>query len=363
MELPCSPVAGPDPHAAGARQWNSRYIIPVIVLLFAAAVAWCAYLQFLDEPRQLWNRAPHDRNAHYLSGLSLALDLAQGDWANLLHDLDSSRMWGPLHGILVAMVELIGGMDFRLAVLPSLLAWIGTAVLGFLIARRVAPAGGTVAGIAAMLFILASPAHRAFATDVMLESLGACLSLMAVYFYLVTVQEPQRKAGRWLGLSLTLLFLLKYNYWVLVSASLVVTELARQPRFYWQIVRDLYQQISWRDWLRSQWKRPSNYLLAALLLPAVYIAGTGGGTIALGRRQINLHSTHNFIHLAYLVFFCRCLKWWWQSGRSQARELGTSAFQLASFSAPLPAVQTPAAVLSLRRNDSSDNFSHLPDHG
>ena len=39
------------------------------------------------------------------------------------------------------------------------------------------------------MFILASPAHRAFGTDIMLESLGGCLSIMVLYFYLAAVQD------------------------------------------------------------------------------------------------------------------------------------------------------------------------------
>jgi hypothetical protein len=306
-------------------------LLPALVLCFAAIPAWFAYTKFLEKPRQLWDRGPHDRNAHYLLGQSLALDISQHDWANLLHDLDSSRMWGPLHGFLVAVIELVGGIDFRLAVLPSLLAWLATSFLGFLIARRVVGMGGTVAGTAATLFILASPGHRAFATDVMLESLGACLSLLTVYCYLLTVQEPERKAGRWLGLTLTFILLLKYNYWVLMVVTLVVTELARQPRHYLVIAGSLRRDVPWRDWLRSQWRKPTNYILLALLVPAVYIACTGGGTIAVGHRPINLHSGHNFIHLAYIVVFCRCLKWWWQAGRSWVGGLGLPAFHIACW--------------------------------
>jgi hypothetical protein len=318
-----------------ARRLGSRFLAPALVVLFALIPAWFAYASFLKQPRQLWNGAPHDRNAHYLLGQSLALDVSQHDWANLLHDLDSSRMWGPLHGFLVGLIELAGGIDFRLAVLPSLIAWVGTALLGFLVARRVAPVGGTVAGMVAVLFVLASPSHRAFATDVMLESLGACLSLLIVYFYLVTVQEPERQgwrsAARWLGLSLTLLFLLKYNYWVLAVVTLVVAEFARRPRYYLQVGGALYRAVAWREWLRVQWKRPSNYVIVGLLIPAVYIACTGGGTITLGHRQIHLRSSHNFIHLAYIVFFCRCVRWWWQAGRSSVRGLGEPAAQVACW--------------------------------
>src|SRR5438128_2216799 len=98
------------PTNRNALRFGSRYLAPALVVVLAMIPAWFAYARFLEEPRQLWDRGPHDRNAHYLLGQSLALDVSQHDWANLLHDLDSSRMWGPLHGFLVGLIELAGGI-------------------------------------------------------------------------------------------------------------------------------------------------------------------------------------------------------------------------------------------------------------
>ena len=79
-----------------------------------------------------------------------------------------------------------------------------------------------MAGLVAALFIAASPAHRAYATDIMLESLGAALSLLALYCYLLTVQGQPDETGkaRCLAAALLLLFLEKYNYWLLVVLAL-----------------------------------------------------------------------------------------------------------------------------------------------
>src|SRR5688500_11028038 len=115
----------------------------------------------------------------------MALDLREGKLLQLLHHFDvGSRMWGPLHPTLMAPVLALGGIDYRLGVIPSLTGWIGAALFGFLAARRAAPNGGNVAGFIAALFILASPAHGAYATDTMLESLGGCLTLAVIYCYL-----------------------------------------------------------------------------------------------------------------------------------------------------------------------------------
>jgi len=49
-------------------------------------------------------------------------------------------VWGPLHMTLAAVALLVGGFDYRIAVLPSLAGWIATAIFAFLAARRAAPA-------------------------------------------------------------------------------------------------------------------------------------------------------------------------------------------------------------------------------
>lgn len=201
----------------------------LLALAGALTVAGIQYALFLPHSQELWTNAAHDRNAHYFVGLSLALDVRNGDLVTLAHDLDKERIWPPLHAILLASVLNVTGYDPAFAVLPSLCAWAGLLVGVFVLARRIAPMGGNVAGFAAMLCLLASPTHRAFATDVMLESLGVCLSVWALERYVALRQSPSGATGRALGVVLTLLFLTKFNYWVLVVAGLVTTELLTRP--------------------------------------------------------------------------------------------------------------------------------------
>ena len=147
-------------------------------------------------------------------------------------ELDSARMWPPLHGVLAAAVLLAAGPDYRWAVLPSVVGWVAAVFFACLSARRAVRRGRDLAGLVAALFVLVSPAYRAYATDVMLESLGTGLSMAALYCYLTTVQGRGASPwpARWLGLVLTLLFLHKYNYWTLVVAALTGATLAALPR-------------------------------------------------------------------------------------------------------------------------------------
>ena len=230
--------------ANDVRRWTP-YLGPAIVLVFALAAAGVQYRDFWADPRPLWSVLQHGRSAHYLSALGFTQALARLNVADIWHQLDAMRVWGPLHAFLLGLpirAELALGPDYRLAVLPSLGGWVLTMVFGYLLARRIAPWGGELAGLVTVLFVAASPAHRAFALDVMLESLGrravagdACISTSR----LVQGGVGRASAGRLPASRLAAwLFLEKYNYFILVSAGLVGAELVRQPMLWWNLFRE-----------------------------------------------------------------------------------------------------------------------------
>lgn len=291
-------------------------LAPLAVLLAAVLAAAGAYLHFLGVADRLFpGICDHDRNAHYWLGLSIGSDLRSGSVGRLLDDLHRARTWPPLHAVLVGIVLAVGGIDFRLAVLPSLAGWVGAAFFAFLLARRAVPRGGTLAGVLAAAQVLTSPALKAYATDIMLESLGACFSLMVLYFYVRAVQEPSARASTCLAVGFTVLFFHKYNYWMLIVAALAATELTSRPRFYWNVLQSSLE--GWREWGHRQLRQPLNYLLAILLaLPAV-LHCTGPLTIHLGGQDVSLKAAGLLLELPYVAFFLRLAQWWWQQGGRQ----------------------------------------------
>ncbi|HEY1343168.1 MAG TPA: glycosyltransferase family 39 protein [Bryobacteraceae bacterium] len=298
-------------------------MLPTVLLLSALLLAGWLYVHFLEVHRHLWYNPYHDRSVHYLNSLKLATDLRNGHVLQLLHDVNEARVWPPLHSALVAGVLLLGGLDYRLAVLPSLAAWVATLLLGFLTARRAAPRGGNLAGLIAALFLAASPAHRAYATDIMLESLGAALSLLCLYCYLLTVQghADETWKGRCLGIALLVLFLEKYNYWLLVVLALLVTEGVTRSRVYARTVRDVLEGIDWRRWASAQLRHPLNWAAAAVLLISAYVFVHGEQPFRVAGRSIALYPPHNLIHIAYVLMFLRLAPWWWRRGRLLVRQL------------------------------------------
>lgn len=295
----------------------------VLLAVAGAALVLAAihYRQFLDVRRSLWDHGLHDRNAHYLFALRLATDARQGRLGQLLVDLDSARVWPPLHGAVAAVILLAGGLDYRLAVLPSLAAWFGTVVFAFLVARRAVPRGGNVAGLVAALLTAVSPAYRAYATDVMLESTGACLSLAVLYGYLAAVQGRSVWAGRWLGIALTALFLHKYNYWLLVLLALVACTALAHRRFLLDAARRAIAGFGWRAAARSEVGRPLNCVLGVVLLLIAGVYAHGDRPFVWRGHAVSLYPPHNITHVAYVLVFVRLAAWWFAAGRAAVARL------------------------------------------
>ncbi len=300
----------------------STWLIPALVFAVALVLAGCLYARFLQVDRALWYNPYHDRNAHYLYTLKLATDVQNGRILQLLHDLNEARIWPPLHGMTAATVLLIGGSDYRLAVLPSLAGWVMMVLLGFLVARRAAPRGGTLAGLITAAFLVASPAHRAYATDIMLESLGAALSLLVLYCYLLTVQgsDCEIAKARCLAAALLLLFLEKYNYWLLVVLALLAAEGCSRGRLYWHVLRSELRGIDWRRWTTAQLRHPLTWAAAGLLLASACVYHCGERPLQLWGYSLSLYPPHNLIHIAYVLVFVRLAPWWWRQGRQWTRQ-------------------------------------------
>lgn len=312
-----APAAAQVPAVAPAQEnglgprWLPGFVLGLALISGSGVYAW-----FWQHGRDLWWSMGHDRHTHYMFGLNLAFDLRTGDLVRLFHDFDRMRVWGPLHPMLVAALEFVAGPNYRLAVLPSLCGWVMAIWFAYLIPRRLLTSGGNAAGLIAACCVAASPAHRAFAADVMLESLGAGLSLAAIYLYLVVLQEQSRRFAVLLGLTLTALFLHKYNYWLLVVFGLGVGEFARQPAAWFQYARSLCRRDRLPACLLGELKQPLNYIALACAGAAIAVVVTGGWTIALGRWTMSAQEPHNFVTFAYIAFFLRALWWWKKTGRA-----------------------------------------------
>ncbi|HVS38713.1 MAG TPA: hypothetical protein VMS17_24365 [Gemmataceae bacterium] len=324
---------GRTPPSPAPRTWTERIArtLPLLLMLgLSLGLAGWAYVRFWPDARFLWWSPTHDRNSHYWMAQCVGLDLRNGDLVHLARDIERMRVWGPTFPLLTGLILAVGGPDYRLAALTSIAAWVGTALFAFLAARRTAPQGGNLAGCVAAVLVMASPAFHAFATDIMLEGSGACLSLAVVYGYLRARQTPSPGAFRWFALALTALFFLKSNYWLLALFALAMVELCRWFSALASLARSALQAdhraalaVVLRGWFLAQLRNPLTYLLIGEFACLAAYMATGPFDIPVGKHPLRVASADAFVELAYATLLLRLLIAWVRVGRPWLRRRST----------------------------------------
>jgi 4-amino-4-deoxy-L-arabinose transferase-like glycosyltransferase len=302
------------PRARALRDAVALGLVAAVALGIAADTAQ----RFAESGRARWTFVEHDRNAHYLHAIEMVLDAREGDLAALLVDLDRARQWPPLYPFATAATLLVAGVGPNAAVFPSLVAFAACVVLAFVATRRAARAGGNLAGAVAALFVLGSPAYRAYATDVMIESFGAGLTLLSLYTYVRAHDEQTASAWRRLGVALTLLFFTKYNYWLLMALGLGAAELGLHATRLRAALGPLLSTLLARlpAWLAGQLRRPLAWLVAAAVVTAAILSYTGEGRSEVLGLRIAVHGAAEPLHIAWVAATLALIPWWRREGRA-----------------------------------------------
>jgi hypothetical protein len=300
-------------------------LLPAIVTAAAVAIAVAMFAAYYQHPEELWRNLWHDRSAHYGFGVDLAVALRTLNPIEFLVALEAVRIWAPLHPALLGVTLAFGGIDHRLAIVPSLVGWVMTVVLTGLIARRlfVDRLQGMVAGTVAAIFVMASPLFRTLAADVMLETVGAALTALAIWLSMRAIEAPHEYA-RWraLALVLTLLFLEKQNYWLLTAVALALAMVSEDPRGWLARTRQFIADPPVRDLLRNSFKDPLLIALAVVCVLIVALLLKGPTVIHVFDRRVSLYPPGNLITVAWGLLFIRILVFWYRNRAALEEQLG-----------------------------------------
>ena len=277
--------------------------VMLVVCLLAGVLL---FRDFLTHPRSIWTGLVSDRSGHYGYGLDLALELKHGDVRQFFAQLEKGKVWPPLHGLMVMVTQLVSGNDWRLAVLPSLTGWILMLWCVWFTAQKIATPTGIpwVAGSVGLIFAVLSPAGRLYGTEIMLESLGAGLTMAVLACYASAVeQRDSRERWRLTAIALSVSFFEKYNYWMIVAVSLGLAESGTLIG----MVRGWLREINLKKLIVTELKQPLNWLLLAMAVLVLWIFARGPTAFQFFGKRVSLYPPHNLITATYAVFFLRAM--------------------------------------------------------
>ena len=299
------------------------------VIVLTGLVAVRLYTHYLAASRAQWAALHHDRNSHLLESMLVALDLRYFEPLAFIGDLHRMKAHPPLFRILAAPVLALGGFDYRLAALVSLAGWVGMVLLVFLVTRWLAPSHGDWAALLAALFALRSPAHRAYATDIMLESLGACLVLLVLHLYLrVRDRAGSARGFTPLGCGLTALFFLKYNYWYLTALVLLLWEGVTRHREIRTRLHNAWIRGGLRANVARELRHPATWLLSGLVAFAGLLMLAGRQEFFWAGRRVTKSAPLDLVYAFFVILCMRAGFLFWRRRLEIRGRVGEGVWQL-----------------------------------
>jgi hypothetical protein len=292
--------------------------LAVGVALVAVAAASAMFVSSFADPDAIW-RPGSDREVHFSAALRLALAAENHDARWFWSEIASPISYPPLHALALAAILLAGGLDVRLGIVPSLVGWVATVVLIWVIARRFFADRllGNFAATVAVIFAFGSPTFRYLASDVMLESGGAALTALALWLYMRASAAPDDPAKwRWLAVGLTALFFYKSNYWALTAGTLIITHLSAEPARWINMAHPALAPLRWRGALSWVVRQPLLIVFLGMAACAVVVIVNGPRPIEIFGRRVSLYPGSNLISATFGVL-CLWIALTWHRNRER----------------------------------------------
>ncbi|MGH9371015.1 MAG: hypothetical protein ACRD15_05740, partial [Vicinamibacterales bacterium] len=294
-----------DRRAAGARRPMGRRLLAPLVLIVVTAVA--AYVMHLVAQHTIevvrarrllprWDLATH--LGHGWLDYHL---LVTGQIHRVVWDVWLQGYWPPGLSIYQVPFYLVLGGEMTSGLWSSPVAFVLVAATGAAVLLRQWSGGGLLATSLFVSLLISSPFLLAYASVTMTEMLGALAQLLVLFCYLAWRQRPSARHARLLAVSLTVLFFVKYNYFVLLVAPLVLHEWlertsgstpARRLASLWGYTRRILSS-------------PTGLFVLLYLAGLLLIMSTGGFQFQLLGQRVSVRSIGNSGHVVLYILLLR----------------------------------------------------------
>jgi hypothetical protein len=239
-----------------------------------------------------------DLAAHLVNGWTDYHYLVTGRLASLAWDLWSQGYWPPGQSLFQVPFYVAFGGDLRAGLLSSLGAFLLAGVAGVAVLRIIWGRAAWLASAFFLLFISTSSFVLAYASVAMSEMVGVLAQTVVLLAYARSVHTRRPADARCFAVSLTALFFVKYNYFLLLAVPLVCHEYLERTSG--QSARDR-AGAAWSGlrWLLS---KPIGVALVLYGFVALAIEATGGTTLTVAGRRIDIRTIGYSAHpLLYAV--------------------------------------------------------------
>jgi hypothetical protein len=299
--------------------WPLRLVQPALLI---AATATAAYvMQFVALHTIEIVRARHllpqwDLATHLGHGWLDYHLLATGQIPGLLWDLWLQGYWPPGLSLYQVPFYLMLGGSMASGLWSTPVAFVLIALTGSVLLWRQWSEAALLPTSLFLALLTSSPFLLAYATVTMTEMLGALAQILMLLCYQRYRQSPGPRTARLFAVSMTVLFFVKYNYFLLLAGPLIVYEWLERTSGWGPSQR--LSNLS--RWTRRVLSSPTGVAISLYIAGLLIIVTTGGFAFQLLGQRVSMRGVGNSGHVVLYLLLGRL--WYLHSrGRIDWRRL------------------------------------------
>ncbi len=215
---------------------KENLLVMAIVLIVTFITCNWIYTTYLTHTSRMvtWDMAEHG-----FWGIKIASAIEDFDLRSFVFHTNEQRLWPFVHSYLLAGFFLLFDSSVDTATLLSICAFSLIVFILFLTSVNLAKRDGWFVAVLACFLALTSKLYLVYSTLVMLEIFGALFTLVSLLLYFRAMESGSNRYYALTSISIAALFLIKYNYGILLIVVILFMEYTNLPN------RNLLNKIIW----------------------------------------------------------------------------------------------------------------------